>query len=303
MGKFLTPSLLLLILFLFLGMLGLDKNVAAPLDAYKESAFAKGFIEGYNTMDAVAALNFGLVISLAIKRFGVENDKEVVNYSLKSGFLAGGLLFVVYAMLSYIGKITSNVFVGAENGAEILSQSSQLVFGSFGSLLMVAIFTLACLTTCVGLITSGSEYFTGLFKEKLSYKAWVRIWTSLSFVVANFGLNKILSVSVPILQIIYPVALVLIIMGISHDFMKYTRLSYLLTAAIALVIPMVEVAYNYLPQLKNLFLLFGKLPLAQHGLARTLPSLIALLVTVLYSKVEQAVKSNTINSQEASYSK
>ena len=61
LGKFLCPTLIGLIAILFLGIcLNPLGDAAAPTGAYAQGAFATGFIEGYQTMDTIAALNFGL---------------------------------------------------------------------------------------------------------------------------------------------------------------------------------------------------------------------------------------------------
>lgn len=285
-GKYLTPALLIMIFLMFVRVTFLQKNVAAPLGDYKASPLLKGFLSGYDTMDAVAALNFGHVIALAIRRFGIKDTNEVTKYTVKAGFLAGLVLFIVYFMLSSIGMTTSGVFVGAKNGAVILAQAVKLSFGNFGLVLLAAIFTLACLTTCIGLITSGGEYFHHLFKEKLSYRTWIIIWTFFSFVVANFGLNNLLSFSVPLLTLIYPVALLLIFMGISHDFMHYTKLSYLTTSFVTVFLPLIEMLYKvfnikvpYLTQFEE------SLPLAAQGLSWIFPCFVVLLLTTLLSKL------------------
>ena len=54
-----------------------------------------------------------------------------------------------------------------------------------------------------GLINSISQYFSTLF-GKLSYRQWVLVMTGFSFLVCNLGLNAILSISIPILNAIYP---------------------------------------------------------------------------------------------------
>lgn len=148
-GKFLTPTLLLMILFMFVRIVMMDKSIAAPSGDYLKAPVTKGFLAGYETMDAVAALNFGFVIAQAIKRFGIEDENEVTRYEIKAGLLAGSVLFIVYAMLASIGMIGSQKFAGAENGAQVLSGSIKLVLGDFGLVLLAFIFTLACLTTCV----------------------------------------------------------------------------------------------------------------------------------------------------------
>ncbi|MFS2056386.1 branched-chain amino acid transport system II carrier protein, partial [Variovorax sp. CT11-76] len=66
-------------------------------------------------------------------------------------------------------------------------------------------FTLACLTTCIGLITSVSQYFYEL-TNKMTYRKWATLWTVTALVVSNFGLNTILKLSVPVLSAIYPVS-------------------------------------------------------------------------------------------------
>lgn len=288
-GKFLTPTLLLMILFMFLRIVMMDKNIATPSGDYLKAPVTKGFLAGYETMDAVAALNFGFVIAQAIKRFGIEDENEVTRYEIKAGFLAGSVLFIVYAMLASIGMIGSQKFAGAENGAQVLSGSIKLVLGDFGLVLLAFIFTLACLTTCVGLITSGGEYFEKLFNNKLSYRAWVYIWTLFSFVMANFGLNKLLAFSVPLLQIIYPVALVLIVMGISHKYLNYSKVSYVSSAVVAVGLPLVEVLDKTFNVNFGFVTNFVKsLALYEEGLAWLLPTIFVLVLTSLLVKVVES---------------
>lgn len=288
-GKFLTPTLLLMILFMFVRIVMMDKNIAAPSGDYLKAPVTKGFLAGYETMDAVAALNFGFVIAQAIKRFGIEDENEVTKYEIKAGLLAGSVLFIVYAMLASIGMIGSQKFAGAENGAQVLSESIKLVLGDFGLVLLAFIFTLACLTTCVGLITSGGEYFEKLFNNKLSYRAWVYIWTLFSFVMANFGLNKLLAFSVPLLQIIYPVALVLIVMGISHKYLNYSKVSYVSSAVVAVGLPLVEVLDKTFKINFGFVTNFVKsLALYEEGLAWLLPTIFVLIFTSLVVKVVES---------------
>lgn len=290
-GKFLTPTLLALITIMFIKVVSMDKNIAAPTGDYLTGPVTKGFLAGYDTMDAVAALNFGFVIAMAIRRFGVTDEKEISKYEIKAGLLAGLVLFVVYAMLASIGMIGSARFPGLANGAQVLSESVKLVLGNFGLVLLASIFSLACLTTCVGLITSGGEYFEKLFNHKLSYRGWVFVWTLFSFIMANFGLNKLLEFSVPVLQIIYPVALILIVMGISHDYVNYPRESYLASAFVSVVLPLIEVL-NKTFKVNILVLtdLVKSLPLYEEGLSWLLPTMVVLVLTTLVVKVVSTIR-------------
>ena len=228
-GRGLTPALLTLLALLFVCFLFRgETEVAAPQDSYAVAPFLKGFTEGYNTMDTIAALNFGLVISTTLGSFGLREKRDRMRYTILAGVLAGAILVLVYAMLSYMGMCSSGVYAVQENGAWTLRCIVYQVFGSTGAVLLAAIFTLACLTTCVGLINSISQYFSMLFK-KVSYRDWVYIITFFSFLICNLGLNMILSISVPILNAIYPVSIVLILLGLSHDLWKRNRFVYPMT--------------------------------------------------------------------------
>ena len=217
-GKVLTPSLLLLLTGLFVCFLFNGQNgVAEAQPAYQASAGVSGFLEGYNTMDAIAALNFGLVIALTLKNMQITEHKTMMHYTVLAGLAAGTILALIYGMLSYMGMQSSAIYSLEGNGAWTLRCIVHQLFGTPGAYLLAAIFTLACLTTCVGLITSISQYFSTLTK-KLSYRHWVLLIAGFSFVVCNQGLNTILSISVPVLNAIYPIAIVLILLGLTHKF-------------------------------------------------------------------------------------
>lgn len=230
-GHFLTPSLLVLLVFLFVCFLFRGEvNVAPSQTAYDVAPFLKGFSEGYQTMDTIAALNFGLVIATTLGSFGMMEKRDRMRHTVLAGIFAGTILALVYAMLSYMGMCSSGVYAIQENGAWTLRCIVYQLFGAPGAVLLAAIFTLACLTTCVGLINSISQYFSTLF-GKLSYRQWVLVMTGFSFLVCNLGLNAILSISIPILNAIYPVAIVLILLGLTHSLWVKNRWVYSLVVA------------------------------------------------------------------------
>lgn len=230
-GHFLTPSLLVLLVFLFVCFLFRGEVSVAPSQtAYDAAPFLKGFSEGYQTMDTIAALNFGLVIATTLGSLGMTEKRDRMRHTVLAGIFAGTILALVYAMLSYMGMCSSGVYAIQENGAWTLRCIVYQLFGAPGAVLLAAIFTLACLTTCVGLINSISQYFSTLFR-KISYRAWVYIITFFSFLVCNLGLSMILSISIPILNAIYPVSIVLILLGLSHDLWKGNRFAYPMTVA------------------------------------------------------------------------
>lgn len=228
LGRYMSPCLLLIVVvfvaFLFNGTVA----VAPARGAYADGALVKGFLEGYNTMDAIAALNFGLVIATAFNALRVSDKKEMLGYTVKAGIAAGLILAVIYFMLSFMGMLSSAVYELRGNGAWTLRCIVAQLFGGPGSFLLAVIFTLACLTTCVGLITSISQYLTTL-TSRLTYRQWAYIISLFSFAVCNQGLNTILSVSVPVLNAVYPIAIVLIVLGLTDSFFGDNRYLFPMT--------------------------------------------------------------------------
>ncbi len=288
-GKVLTPSLLILITVLFVSFVfGGEAKVVAPQEAYQSNAVVTGFLEGYNTMDAIAALNFGLVIATTLQSFQVKEKKDIMHYTVSAGVVAGTILAVIYGMLSFMGMKTSGVYPLQDNGAWTLRCIVHQLFGVPGAILLAVIFTLACLTTCVGLITSISQYFSTLFK-KLDYKKWVFVLTFFSFVVCNRGLNAILGISVPVLNAIYPVAIILIVLGLCDKWLEGNRLVYPLTVGF---VGLVSILYA-LEGLKVPLGVVGKalsyLPFYSVGMGWVVVALVSIVISVAVYKIKVAV--------------
>ena len=273
LGKLLCPLLLLLIVVSFAGCLLNPLEGYGPPQSpdYAAHPTAQGFLDGYQTMDTIAALAFGIVIALNIRARGVEEDRTVVGCTVRAGWMAGALLLAVYSMLAHMGALSGGAFPGAANGAEVLSQLITALFGLPGSILLAAIFVVACFNVCVGLISSCGEYFAKLF-PRLPYRAWAVLFAVVSMVIANAGLDLILQVSVPVLNIIYPAAIVLILLSFLQRWIGSLR--YLYPAAVLLT-----VAASLLFTLGDLGLLpaalrelLYRLPLAAQGLGWLLPA-------------------------------
>lgn len=243
-GNYLTPTLLVLLVFLFVSFLLRGQTaVAPPQGDYASAPALKGFVEGYQTMDTIAALNFGLVIATTLGSFGLREKRDVLRRTVQAGLAAGSILALVYAMLGYMGMCSSGVYPVQENGAWTLRHIVYQLFGSSGAVLLAAIFTLACLTTCVGLINSISQFFSTLF-PRIRYRAWVIAITGFSFLVCNQGLNVILSVSIPILSAIYPMAIVLILLGLTHRLWAHNPYAYPLTVGAAGVVSILTTLHS-----------------------------------------------------------
>ncbi|RYG71778.1 branched-chain amino acid transport system II carrier protein [Lentibacillus lipolyticus] len=209
-GQFLTPLLLLAIVILCIGgFFLLNSSTQPPGEKYAQSPLFTGFVEGYLTMDAIAALAFGIIVVQAFKERGITSRKHLVQSTLKAGLIAGIGLTVVYASMGWIG--TKMASAGSfSNGGDILSGAADGMFGGFGAMLLGIIVALACFTTSTGLVVACGQFFHKL--TGYPYKRIAAIVTLASYLIANQGLNTIISVSVPVLTFIYPIAIVLILL-------------------------------------------------------------------------------------------
>ena len=210
LGKRLTPVLLTLIAALFLAALVNPAGpAAAPAEAYVSAAPVEGFLYGYQTMDTLAALNFGMIVALNVQALGVREEKAVTGETVFAGWIAGALLLAVYAMLTFVGRLSGTAFPGTADGTEVLMRTAEHLFGKAGALILALIFVIACFNTCVGLLSCCGKYFNGCF-PRIGYRAWVWGFAAVSAVLANVGLEAILLFSVPVLNAIYPLAILLI---------------------------------------------------------------------------------------------
>ncbi|MBE6062701.1 MAG: branched-chain amino acid transport system II carrier protein [Clostridium butyricum] len=291
-GKFLTPTLLGLISLVFLASIFKPLGgYGTSIGEYASTPLVKGFLEGYMTMDTIAALNFGIVISFAIKSKGVTSEKAVVSSSIKAGIIAGSLLIAVYSMLCHLGATSGGRFGETENGAQTLNNVMTYIFGEPGAILLAVIFTVACLTTCVGLITSCSEYFKTL-SSKVSYKSWVKILSLSSMVLANMGLTKILAVSVPVLNAIYPIAIMLIVLAMLDKVFVGNKLVYSITILFTGCVSVVDALNQAGVTIDFLVNTFSKLPLYAQGLGWLVPAILGMVIGYVANLINKSKVEN-----------
>ncbi len=292
-GKILTPAFLVALVLLlgFVVIFPMGGVHAAPAAAYKHMAFSSGFSSGYMTMDALAGLAFGIVVVKAIQGLGVTKPQDIAIGTIKAGAISATLMAVIYAVLAYMGLTALGEFDRAANGGVIIAEIARYYFGTLGSLLTAIIVILACLKTGVGLITAFGDTFKELF-PKLNYKWLILVAAGVPLLLANVGLNQIIMISVPFLDFLYPIAIVLILLGLLSRTFGDARIVYVVTIAMV-TIPALLDGLNALPTSLHhgvlaQVLAFGQyLPGFREGLGWTVPALIGFIVSVLIAKMNQ----------------
>lgn len=215
-GKFLTPIKLTFIgLLVVVALVHPIGKIQEPFEGYTSHVFFKGFQEGYLTLDALVAFVFGIIIVNSIKEKGATTKKQLMIVCGKATAIAATLLAIIYTALSYMGASSVEKLGRLDNGAEVLAKVSDYYFGSYGAILLGLMITVACLTTSVGLITVCSSFFHEWFPA-ISYKKIAIILSVFSTLVANIGLTQLITVSIPVLMTLYPIAISLIFLTFLH---------------------------------------------------------------------------------------
>lgn len=286
-GKILTPALLFVILMLAV------KSFVTPMgkagDAvgnYISSPLTEGFIQGYLTMDVLGALVFGIVILQALRGMGMHEPKKQVKTTIFAGIVAALGLAFVYISLGQIGNTSIHVIGASNNGGIIIAKSADVLFGNLGTVILSTTILLACISTAVGLLTANAQYFNRLF-PKISYKTFIIVFTIFSAIITNFGLETIINASLPVLLIIYPLAMVLMVLSLADHFFKGGRIVYIL----ALIPTFFVSLYDGLKQMKlNIPVyenLLDILPLYDQSLGWLVPAIVGAMIGIVIHKLSK----------------
>lgn len=292
MGKVLTPILITLILVMFFAVVLGPKSTAPATGRYADHAILSGFVDGYQTLDVAASLVFGIVIIELMQSYGITDMEEASRATGRTGILAGIFLGSIYFMLSFIGSVSSGISQSYPNGAEVLRVMTDQQFGWFGAVLLALIFLLACMTTCVGLITCCSQYFHRMI-PKISYRMFAVIISLFSLFLANRGLDKILAFSLPVLTILYPLCLVLIVLAFLDPAIHSSKIVYRLVTVVTFVLSICDALGG--ESVRNAL---SFLPLSSSGLGWLVPSIVALIVGWALAKAVESKKESIAPSNE-----
>ena len=295
-GKILSPGIIILLgVLLIMVVVKPMGSIESPQEAYASGAFMKGFTEGYNTMDALASLVFGIIVINAIRSMGVTSTRGILSATAKSGLVATALLGIIYVGTAYLGATSTEAFGLFETGGPILGSASSYYFGTLGTVMLSIIIILACLTTSIGLITACGEYFHTLL-PKVSYKKLVVFFSILSFVIANFGLSNIIMYSIPVLMFLYPLAIILILLTFLSPLFNHSRVVYVATTAVAFMISTIDglktfcklFEIDYFGWMAPIVSFYERsLPLYSEGLGWLLPVLVVILITGIIVRIKK----------------
>ena len=281
LGRITGPALIALLVFV-IGAALFDPAPAlqAAQGAYVSAPAMSGFLTGYQTMDLLASLTFGIIIATNIRELGVTDDAGLTREVSRAGIFAGLLMGLVYCGLALVGVGIAPDMPGATNGAEILVASAGRHFGVVGTAIVAAIFLLACLNVCIGLISCCGTYFSGEF-PRVPYRMWALGFAVFSCVVSNFGLDAILTFSVPLLNAMYPMAIVLVIMGMMYKGCDLVPCSWPWVVGLTSIVSVATAVRDAF--FAGAWLPFDALPFADLGMNWVVPALVGMVLGVAMS--------------------
>lgn len=284
-GKFLTPSLLICMTILII------KGIVSPIGEIAnttmiDNVLKKGITDGYQTMDAIAGCMFALVVINAVKTRNYSSKNLEIKATVMSSVIAVIFLALIYGGLLYLGAQTSGLGIYDQDtdSTLLLVDITNRVLGGVGVYILGIITALACLTTAIGLISATGNFFNDLTFNKISYERVVVICSIVSCLISMLGVTQIIKISAPILEIIYPCAMTIVILGLFNEKIK-DDLVFKVPSIVSLIF-----GFLFVLQGKNLLGGFGdvltKLPLTEFGLGWVVPMLLSLVIAMIISSTQ-----------------
>ena len=299
-GKYMTPVfLILLLIIIVLSLVNPMGEIGRGviIDKYSQSPLTAGIIEGYNTMDAPASVAFAIIIIGAIKQMGISDKKAIAIESFKAGLISLVAMGLIYLCLSYIGNISNAIISETPNGAVILARVSNFYLGNFGYMFLSLIVYIACLKTAIGLISACAEIFEQILSFNIGYKGYCIIFSIISFLIANLGLSKIISISLPVLVFLYPLVISLIFLSIMSVFFGKKELLYKSTLIFTAIFSLLDVLNTLPDEVKNIGIVRNILNFANYnvigfdkGFSWIIPSIIGFILGLILIKIKKVKK-------------
>ncbi len=212
-GKLLTP--LLFIGLMYLIVIGLINPIGSISETVKtRSVSSAGIQAGYQSLDALAAAVFGILVINSARSRGYTTPHRLGKAVSVACLVAGVGLFAVYMGLTYLGATASELFDNHTYRSELLVGIIDILIpGRVGVMIFSVIAGLACLSTAAAITGASARYFSSLTGGRISYTAFLIIVCIFSMLVAFIGVEQLVFVASPILNILYPPVIVLVIIS------------------------------------------------------------------------------------------
>lgn len=290
-GKVLSPLMFVCLLILIgAGMLFPLGPIEGGLDL--NASLKMGLENGYQTMDMLGGLLFAVVTMMSVTSMGFTTKKSRMKVVGLSGLVASLALLIVYGGLAYLGATASSAegMQGLSSTGLLLSITNSLL-GPWGGIILGVIVAFACLTTAIGLVSSCAETFVSLSGDRLRYKPLLLVISLVSLVLSNLGVETIISIASPILQVIYPMFMIMVVLSFFSKHIPKRTVYQCSVGAAFLITLLHEVGLRLSHPIEMTFL-----PLYDLGLYWVVPALLGGILGTLLpcKKAESVTDSKTV---------
>lgn len=218
LGYILTPLLLLCLATLIIKGINFESLAPASLSSESLPYIFRGLSEGYNTMDLIASFFFSASIIDILRR--TSNDEaRSLSTTLKASLVGASLLSIVYIGLICLAVSHGEALYTIPKEQLLVHIAKDILGSQLGIIASVAV-VLACFTTSVALATVFANFLAErVFGGRDHYPTALFITQSLTFVMSITGLQGITAVTEPILQLFYPMLMIMIAINLTRKWL------------------------------------------------------------------------------------
>ncbi|MGE7764977.1 branched-chain amino acid transport system II carrier protein [Peribacillus sp. NPDC096540] len=280
-GQVLTPALFAILLFIVIK--GTFDPIGAPIKTELSNPFSHSFFSAYQTGDVFTGLLCASVFIGSIAAKGYTEPSKMKKIVLNGTIVAGIGLLIIYGGLLYIGATGSGLFPKDMESSQLVTGLVYNLLGDYGTIALAIAVSLACLTTSIGITASIADFLSGLTNQKVSYRNWVLVVSVVGVLMGVLGVEKIIAYSVPLFMGIYPVSIVIVLLGVFRKYIPNAgayKGSIILTFIISLVETLGSIGIN----IEFMNEIISIIPFSSYGFAWLIPAVIGFIGGTLIHK-------------------
>jgi len=270
LGKYLTPIIgIILLAIIGLGIYG-PETVLQP--GIYSSPIIGGFLEGYQTYDAIAGLVVGGIVVMSINNSHSKMTNRDKNLLIgRSGMVAMMGLFVIYLGLIYIGSKYNAVFDPEISRTELLSALSTETMGKTGTVFLAVLVALSCFTTAVSIVVGAADFFKELMgNSQKVYTIVVGTSCLIGIFMGQFEVKIIIDLAVYVLMFLYPISIVLILLNLCPE--KFAPKIVFRTVVFLAILFSIPDFLKFVIPVDNLEFVYRSIPFSRDALGWVLPA-------------------------------
>ncbi len=275
LGKYLTPILLVLVAIVLIK--GVFDPIGTPMETNPTSPLTSSMLTGYLTGDLTVGLMCANIFIGGIVAKGHSTPAERKKSGLMVGMVSIVALGLIYTALTYIGATGGAFYDMSTPQTTLLSGLVGQTLGTLGKVFMGIAVGLACLTTAIGIGSTGATVINEVSKGKISYKLWMAIACVVGAVFGSFGIQNIINYVTPIFLIMYPICIVFTVLSLVDQWIPNDGV-YKFGIAVSGIVSIGDAVLSVAPNLTGLRNLMSFIPLFEQGFSWLIPTIIGMIV-------------------------